>query len=101
MLTAASAMAFLPETLRKQETKIQSEKMDEGKLAAKLSAAPPTSKTTRMLTTTLYHWQTMLTKPGIQGISSVSFVTGVVQGSYAVTTIIYASKTLQMSVQVK
>mmetsp|Transcript_14609 Transcript_14609/g.31784 ORF Transcript_14609/g.31784 Transcript_14609/m.31784 type:complete len:603 (-) Transcript_14609:418-2226(-) len=100
MLTAASAMAFLPETMRKQETiikrHVESEQVVEGKSVTTMSAAP-IPKTTQMATTTLDHWRTMLTKPDIQGISSVSLVTGLVQGSYAVTTIIYASETLQMS----
>mmetsp|Transcript_22189 Transcript_22189/g.53760 ORF Transcript_22189/g.53760 Transcript_22189/m.53760 type:complete len:283 (-) Transcript_22189:276-1124(-) len=86
MLTAASAMAFLPETKRKlgtSKSQTGSDEVKEGKSEGLMSAAR--------------QWREMLKNPDIQGISSVSYVTGLLQGAYAVTTVIYASETLMMS----
>mmetsp|Transcript_8370 Transcript_8370/g.14666 ORF Transcript_8370/g.14666 Transcript_8370/m.14666 type:complete len:633 (+) Transcript_8370:28-1926(+) len=99
ILTAVSAMVFLPETMRNKQhhnsnnatinnTNQQQATDDDG---SKQKSAPEGE------TSTWDHWRTMLRKPDIQGISSASFVTGMTQGSYAVTTIMYMSETLQMS----
>ncbi|MCP4738965.1 MAG: MFS transporter, partial [Bosea sp.] len=90
VLTAASAMAFLPETMRTQSDKLQpiGKSNDE-------ESKPKIERT--KLATTLGQWRTMLAKPDIQGISGVAFISGLLQGSYAVTTMVYISETLNFS----
>ena len=89
MLTAASAMAFLPETMRKRSDAANHDRSGKD---GKGKSAPATKRTE--LAKTLNQWRTMLAKPDIQGISGVAFINGLLQGSYAVTTMIYISEVL-------